>query len=138
MAFKNGYRLWDNEYIQAHWSPEEIAESNARVAHIGEIIDAERNGEISHDEAMIRHLMLDPDLLENMLDDAYGDPEQVKRVRAWSKEAKNRTRENRYWASLLRHAQKTVQNGYNVEPVLHALNEAVSLIKTATTTGTSL
>ena len=37
-----------------------------RVANIGEIIDAERNGEISHDEAMIRHLMLDPDLLENM------------------------------------------------------------------------
>ena len=56
-----------------------------RVANIGEIIDAERNGEISHDEVMIRHLMLDPDLLENMLDDAYGDPERVKCVRAWSK-----------------------------------------------------
>ena len=131
MAFKNGYRLWDNEYIQAHWTPEEIAESNARVAHIGEIIDAERNGEISHDEAMIRHLMLDPDLLENMLDDTCGDPEQIKRVRAWSKEAKIRTRENRYWDSLPEHAQKTAKNGYNIEAVLHALNEAIGIIKAA-------
>ena len=129
MAYKNGYRLWDDEYEQAHWTPEELAESNDRVARISDIINAEHNGKISHDEAMIRHLMLDPDLLENMLDDAYGDSEQVKRVCAWSKEAKNRTRENRYWASLLGHAQKTAQNGYNVEVVLHALNEAISIIK---------
>ena len=133
MAFKNGYRLWDNEYIQAHWSPEEIAESNARVAHIGKIIDAERNGEISHDEAMIRHLMLDPDLLENMLDDAYGDPEQVKRVRAWSKEAKIRTQEAKYWDALVSNAAITVQRGYNIENALASINKALGILKAATT-----
>ena len=135
MAYDNGYRLWDDEYERVHWTPEELAASNARVARLGEIIDAEHNGEISHDEAMIRHLMLDPDLLEVMLDDAYGDTEQVKRVRAWGREAKARTREAHYWASLLGHAQKTAQNGYNVEAVLHALNEAIGIIKTAVPTG---
>ena len=25
MAYKNGYRLWDDEYEQAHWTPEEVA-----------------------------------------------------------------------------------------------------------------
>ena len=133
MAFKNGYRLWDNEYIQAHWTPEEIVESNARVAHIGEIIDAERNGEISHDEAMIRHLMIDPDLLEVMLDDAYDDSEQVKRVRAWSKEAKNRTQEARYWDSLAQNAEITVQRGYNIENALASINKALGILKAATT-----
>ena len=44
MAYENGYRLWDDEYEQTHWTPEELAESNARVASIGEIINAERNG----------------------------------------------------------------------------------------------
>ena len=133
MAFKNGYRLWDNEYIQAHWTPEEIAESNARVARLGEIIDAEHNGEISHDEAMIRHLILDPDLLEVMLDDAYGDPEQVKRVRAWGKEAKNRTQEARYWDSLAQNAEITVQRGYNIENALASINKALGILKAATT-----
>ena len=138
MAFKNGYRLWDDEYEQTHWTPEELAESNARVALIDKIINAEHNGEISHDEAMIRHLMLDPDLLEVMLDDAFGDSEKVKRVRAWNKEAKTRIRENRYWDSLLRHAQKTAQNGYNVEDALHALYEAIDILKATAQVGTQL
>ena len=77
MGFLNGYRLWDEEFEQAHWTPKEIAESKKRVAKICDIINAEHNGEISHDEAMIRHLMLDPDLIEVMLDDAYSDEAQV-------------------------------------------------------------
>lgn len=131
MAYENGYRLWDDEYEQAHWTPEEIAASNARVARIGEIINAEKQGLISHDEAMIRHLMLDPDLIEVMLDDAYGDTEQIKRVRAWGREAKARSREARYWDSLLGHAQITARNGYNVDAVVNALNEAIGILRSS-------
>ena len=135
MGFLNGYRLWDEEFEQAHWTPKEIAESKKRVAKICDIINAEHNGEISHDEAMIRHLMLDPDLIEVMLDDAYGDEAQVKRVKAWAKEAKARSREASYWASLVHHAQITAQNGYNVEAVLQAIIEAIGIIKNTTPEG---
>ena len=135
MAYENGYRLWDDEYEQAHWTPEELATSNARVARTNKIIDAEHNGEISHDEAMIRHLMLDPDLLEVMLDDACGDTEQVKRIHSWYNEAKARAREARYWDSLLGHAQITAQSGYNREAVIHTLNEALEILKDAVPEG---
>ena len=80
---------------------------------------------------MIRHLMLDPDLIEVMLDDAYGDTEQIKRVRAWGREAKARSREARYWDSLLGHAQITARNGYNVDAVVNALNEAIGILRSS-------
>ena len=96
MAFKDGYRLWDDEFKRQHWTPDEIAASNAKVAHICKIVEAEHNGEISHDEAMIRHLMLDPDLADIMLDDAIndGDMSEVRAVQRRIEEAKARTREN--------------------------------------------
>ena len=49
MAFKNSFRLWDDDFEQAFWTPEEIAESKAKAARIGEIIDAEQQGFITHD-----------------------------------------------------------------------------------------
>ena len=91
MTFKNGYRLWDEEYERAHWTPAELAAGNARVASIGEIIEAERQGYITHDEAMIRHLILDPDLLYNMLEDADGDSEKTRLVYEWYEEARVRS-----------------------------------------------
>mgnify|MGYP007070192880 CR=1 FL=1 len=136
MAYENGYRLWDEEYEQAHWTPEELAASNARVARIGEIINAEHNGEISHDEAMIRHLMLDPDLLEVMLDDAYGDTEQVKRVRTWGREAKVRTQNLGYWKDIVDNAEKTVEAGQNSDVIIRLVSEALSILKATTPAGT--
>ena len=82
MAFKNGFRLWDKEFEQEHWTPEEIAASDEFVAKAGEIIQAEQAGYITHEEAMIRHFMLDPDIAENELDDAIaeGDVEKIRTV----------------------------------------------------------
>ena len=137
MAYKNGYRLWDDEYKQALWTPKEIAESKKRVAQICNIINAEKKGLISHDEAMIRHLMLDPDLLDNILDDAYNDEAQVKRVKAWAREEKARSREASYWASLLKHAERAASNGYNVDYVVNTLNKALHILKETTTTSVS-
>ena len=95
MAFKNGYRLWDDDFEQAFWTPEEIAESKAKAARIGEIIDAEQQGFITHDEAMIRHLIEDPDLAEIMLDDAKADEDfnKLNQVKYWINEAKARSLE---------------------------------------------
>ena len=64
MTFKNGYRVWDNDETQA---------GNTLAEKICEIIDAKHNGVISHDEAMIRYLVLEPDLAQIMLDDAIND-----------------------------------------------------------------
>ena len=130
MTFKNDYRLWDDEYERTHWTPEELDASNTKVARIGEIIDAEQNGEISHDEAMIRHLMLDPDLFEVMLDDAYGDSVQVQRVQAWYNEAKARN----YWKSLIDNAKQTAQTGRNLENVIELMNKALGILKAAVPT----
>ena len=72
-----------------------------------------------------------------MLDNAYSDEAQVKRVKAWAKEAKARSREASYWASLVHHAQRAAQNGYNVDAVVNSLNEALGILKgtkTITTT----
>ena len=81
---------WDDKFEQEHWTPQEIEEAKAQVARIGAIFNAERNGEISHDEAMIRHLMLDPDLAENMLDDAYGNAKETRNIKSLINEAKQR------------------------------------------------
>ena len=73
MAFKDGYRLWDDEFERQYWTPEQITESKDMATRICAIADAEHKGEISHDEAMIRHLMLDPEMADIMLEDAIND-----------------------------------------------------------------
>lgn len=92
MAFKNGFRLWDDELKSKFWTPEEIAASKAKAERIGEIIDTEQHSFITHDEAMIRHLMEESDLAEIMLDDALADNDisKLNQVKLWIKEAKAR------------------------------------------------
>ena len=125
------YTIWNDEYEQAHWTPQEIAECKAKVAQIGTIIDAERSGEISHDEAMIRHLMLDFDLAKNMLDDAYGNKEATRKVKYYITEAKRRTRQIKYWNSLVNNAEQTAQSGYNLDNVIALVNKALGILKAA-------
>ena len=86
---------------------------------------------ITHEEATIRSFIRDPEYADFYLQAviADGDPNEIVETQAWYNEAKARTQEARYWDSLLGHAQKTAQNGYNVEAVLHALNEAIGIIK---------
>ena len=141
MAFKNGYRLLDEEYEREHWTSEEIAESNARVAQIGKIIDAEHNGEITHDEAMIRHLMLDPDLAEIMLDDAVndGDIREIRKVLWRINEAKARTYDKppsyEYWRDVADKAAETAQTGHNLNEAITQLNKALGILKAAVPAG---
>ena len=125
------YTTWDDKFEQEHWTPQEIEEAKAQVAKIGAIFNAERNGEISHDEAMIRHLMLDPDLAENMLDDAYGNIEETRNVKYRINEAKRRTREANYWNALINNAERTAKSGYNIDTVIALLSKALGILKAA-------
>lgn len=137
MAFKNGYRLWDDDFEREHWTSKEIAESNARVAQIGKIIDAEHNGEISHDEAMIQHLMLDPDLAEIMLDDAINDGNirEIRKVVHRINEAKARTSNtppsSDYWRDVADKAAETAKTGLNLNEAIIQLNKALTILQTA-------
>ena len=137
MAFKNGFRLWDDEFEREHWTPEEIAESNAKVTKIGDIIRAEQQGYISHEEAMIRHLTLDPDLAEIMLNDATetGDVNEIRKVQLRIDEAKARAKENNYWNSVLEHAERTAKSGYNLDSVINTLGRAIGILQSAVQAG---
>ena len=70
--------------------------------------------------------------MKTCIDNAYGDPERVKCVRAWSKEAKARTQEANYRDSLANNAEITVQLGRNIENALTSINNAPGILKAAT------
>lgn len=92
---------------------------------------------ISHEEATIRSFIRDPQYADYYLQSviADGDKDEIAEVQAWYNEAKTRTQETSYWNALLEHAQKTAQNGYNIEAVLHVLNEAIGIIKATVPAG---
>ena len=71
---------------------------------------------IDHEKATIRSYMRDPEFAEYMLQEAIADrdSEAITRIQRRINEAKARTQEAHYWDSLLGHAQKAAQNGYNV------------------------
>ena len=83
---------WDDDFKHRYWTPHEIAASQEEVLRIGEIIEAERNGYITQEEALMRHLMLDPDLAEILHEDANedGSDEAIERVEDIVRESKNR------------------------------------------------
>ena len=139
MKHENGITVWNNEFKRQHWTSDEITASHAKVARICEIIDAEHNGEISHDEAMIRHLMLDPDLADIMLDDAIndGNMSEVRAVQRRIEEAKARTRENppssSYWQDVTYNAQETARTGYKLKEAITQVSKALDILRTAVT-----
>ena len=131
MTFKNGYRVWDDEFERLYWTHDEIQAGNTLAEKICEIIDAEHNGKISHDEAMIRHLVLEPDLAQTMLDDAEDDEDKIRKIHHYIKEANRRRKEATYWGALISHAEDTARHGCNIEHTLALLNTAASIIKNA-------
>ena len=139
MKYENGITVWDNEFKRQHWTPDEITASHEKVARICEIIEAEHNGEISHDEAMIRHLMLDPDLADIMLDDAINDANmsKVRKVQQFIEEAKTRRRKNPpsslYWQDITDNAEETARTGYKLNEAIAQVSKALDILRTAVT-----
>ena len=76
--------------------------------------------------------MLEPDLAENMLDDAYGNPEKYAMLNAVSKEAKRRTKQITYWTSIIDNAEQTAQSGYYLDSAIALMSKALSILKAAT------
>ena len=87
---------WDDDFKHRYWTPHEIAASQEEVLRIGEIIEAERNGYITHEEALMRHLMADPDLAEILQEDANEDgrEKEIEQVEGIIRESKNKVIES--------------------------------------------
>ena len=133
MAFKNGYKIWDEEYEREHWTPEELTVSNEKVARICKIIDTEHSGAISHDEAMIRYLMLDPDWADIMFKDAIhdGNNYEIQQVQGWYDEAKARNQKLKYWGSVVDNAEKTAKEGKNLDVIINLVKKALKTLEVA-------
>ena len=136
MTFKNGFRLWDDEFEREHFTPEEIAESNKWVEITSKIIDAKMTG-LTQDEAAIKIFMENPDDAEFMLKDALycEDPEEISHVQYWYNEAKARSKNSipnmDYWNGVTNNAKLAVQDGHNLRQILSRLNDAVGIVKAA-------
>lgn len=92
MGYKNGFLLFDDEFIERHWTPEEIAEAKAKAAIDIQDIKDEQLGLITHEERIIRCYVRDPYVAENDLEDAIedGDIEEIRMIWSLRKQAQGR------------------------------------------------
>ena len=94
-------------------------------------------GFVSHEEAVIRHFIEDPELAEIMLQDAIadGDTDEVKKIQRRINEAKSRTASMGYWGSLVDNAEKTAREGKNLDTVIALVSRALDILKAAMPAG---
>ena len=90
-------------------------------------------GFTTHDEAMIKTFMEEPNYAQLYLDEVLkdGDCNEIQRVQEWYNEAKKRTQAQSYWNNLTNNAQIAIQNGLDLKIILNYLNEATKLVKAA-------
>lgn len=84
--------MWDSEFEQQYFTPDEIEESRRKSAMLGKYLEMEQRGEITHDEAMIELFADNPDYADELLSDVVhgGDLKDIRRVKEWYDEAKYR------------------------------------------------
>lgn len=90
-------------------------------------------GAVSHEEAVVRHFMEDPELGEIMLQDAIadGDIDEIRRVQRRIKEAKSLL----YWSATVAHAEETVRDGCKLEAAIEFASKALGVLKSAVPAG---
>ena len=88
---------------------------------------------ITHDEAMIADFMAHPDYAEELLHAVRndGDDYEIQRVQSWYDEAKARTQKLGYWGSIVNNAEKTAQEGKNLEAIIALMTRALGILKAA-------
>lgn len=84
---------------------------------------------VSHDEAMIRSFVKDPEYADFYLSAviADGDNDEIRDTQAWYDEAKSRS----YWAALIQNAKNTAKNGKNIQDVIQTVKEALNILNSA-------
>ncbi|MBR1438678.1 MAG: hypothetical protein IJ587_09100 [Synergistaceae bacterium] len=91
---------------------------------------------ITHDEAMIADFIAHPDYAEELLHTVRndGDDYEIQRVQSWYDEAKTRTQKLGYWKSVVDNAEKTAQEGKNLEVIIALMTRALGILKAAVPT----
>ena len=94
-------------------------------------------GYITHDEAMVRDFMEDPEYAEELLAmvASDGDEYEIGRVKGWQKEAKSRVKAERYWDDIIENAEKTAKSGWQVDRAISLLDKARAILKAAVPAG---
>ena len=94
-------------------------------------------GYITHDEAMVRDFMEDPEYAEELLAmvTSDGDEYEIGRVKGWQKEAKSRVKAERYWDDIIENAEKTAKSGWQVDRAISLLDKARAILKAAVPAG---
>lgn len=88
---------------------------------------------ISHDEAMIRSFIRDPEFAEYYLHTVIldGDNEEILQAQSWYDEAKSRSVNMHYWDSIISNAEKTAHSGYNIDNVISRVSQALAILQAA-------
>ena len=88
---------------------------------------------ITHDEAMIKDFIEHPDYAEELLQAVKtdGDDYEIQHVQGWYDEAKARTQKLGYWGNVVDNAEKTVQEGKNLEVIIALMTRALGILKAA-------
>lgn len=91
---------------------------------------------IDHDEATIQSFIHDPDYADYYLQTviADGDAEEISEVQAWYDEAQRRTQALGYWGDIISNAEKTAQNGKNLDVIIGIVNKALKILEAAVPT----
>lgn len=94
-------------------------------------------GYITHDEAMIRDFVEDPEYAEELLAavKSGGDEYEIQCVKGWKDEAKSRVKVARYWDDIIANAKKTAESGQDIAGVVERVSEALSILEAAVPAG---
>ena len=92
---------------------------------------------VTHKEAMIQHFMEDREFADYYLHEVLtdGDTDEIQQVQGWYDEAKSRTANMSYWASLVDNAEKTAKDGKNLDTVIAVVSRALDILKAAVPAG---
>ena len=84
---------------------------------------------VSHDEAMIRSFIRDPEYADYYLNAviADGDNDEIRDTQYWYNEAKSRS----YWNALIQNAERTAKNGNNIQDVIQTVKKALNILTAA-------
>lgn len=90
-------------------------------------------GHITHDEAMVKEFIENPDYAEELLKAVVqdGDEYEIRRVQTWYDEAKSRSANMGYWDNIIDYAQTAARNGYNLDTIIARVSQALSVLKSA-------
>lgn len=88
---------------------------------------------IEHEEATIQSYMRDPEFAEYMLQEAIneGNINEAHKILRRINEAKARTQKLGYWENVVDNAEKTAQEGKNLEVIIALMTRALGILKAA-------